>query len=160
MKEGPLMMVPPEQIIDSASDAANTSDLRFVSVPIAHRLQDAALRSLESLRAGWMSVKRRTVSATGELLRRMRHVIATEQGRHSAAHMAARPVHPPVPPPPMPVADTVELSASSSVVYEDPPTLPLPRIPAAERFPIVWDADPVGLYVVRYERERALGVAR
>ncbi|MFI1331318.1 hypothetical protein ACH4U7_14485 [Streptomyces sp. NPDC020845] len=29
-----------------------------------------------------------------------------------------------------------------------------------ERFPIVWDADPVGLYVVRYERERALGVAR
>ncbi|MEU5027162.1 hypothetical protein [Streptomyces milbemycinicus] len=71
--------------------------------------------------------------------------------------MAARPARTPVPPP-TPVA--IEPSAPSSVFYEDPPTLRLPRIPAAERFPIVWDADPVGLYVVQYERERALGVAR
>ncbi|MDT0549634.1 MULTISPECIES: hypothetical protein [unclassified Streptomyces] len=61
----------------------------------------------------------------------------------------------------MPVAtESSEPSAQSSVRYEDPPTLFLPRVPAAERFPILWDFDPVGLYVVQYERERALGVAR
>ena len=102
-------------------------------------------------------MKSYAVSATGGLLRRVRHVIATGRGRHGAVDAAARPVHTPVPPP-MPVA--VEPSAPSSVLYEDPPTLPLPRIPAAERFAIVWDVDPVGLYVVEYERERALGLRR
>ncbi|KAK1179887.1 hypothetical protein B7755_018115 [Streptomyces sp. NBS 14/10] len=83
-------------------------------------------------------------------------VSAAGQERRSAEHPAAHPVPTPVPtPPPRPVA-----TASTSVLYEDPPTLVLPRIPAAERFPIVWDADPVGLYVVEYERERALGMTR
>ncbi|ADI08425.1 hypothetical protein SBI_05305 [Streptomyces bingchenggensis BCW-1] len=132
------MAVPPEQISESVPDAASTSDLRLVPVRIAHRL-------------------RRAVNATRGLLRRVRQVIVTGRGRHSAVYMAARPAHTPVPPP-RPVA--IESPAPSSVFYEDPPTLRLPRIPAAERFPIVWDADPVGLYVVQYERERALGVAR
>lgn len=125
------MVVPPEQISESVSDV--------VSVRIAHRL-------------------RHTVNATRELLRRVRHVIATGgRGRRSTVHVAARPARTPVPPP-MPVA--TESPAPSSVLYEDPPTLPLPRIPAAERFPIVWDVDPVGLYVVEYEREQALGMTR
>ncbi|MGY0059279.1 hypothetical protein ACWY4P_22450 [Streptomyces sp. LZ34] len=84
-------------------------------------------------------------------------VSATGQRWHSAEYLADRPARTPVPPP-KPVA--AESFASSAVCYEDPPTLVLPRVPAAERFPIVWDADPVGLYVLRYERERALGVAR
>ncbi|GAA3648288.1 hypothetical protein GCM10022420_024090 [Streptomyces iranensis] len=44
--------------------------------------------------------------------------------------------------------------------HEDSPTLQLPRIPPAERYPIAWDADPVPLYVLRHERQRALGAAR
>ncbi|MFD8384808.1 hypothetical protein ACFV2X_40865 [Streptomyces sp. NPDC059679] len=125
------MVVPPERISESVPDV--------VSVRIALRL-------------------RRTLNATRELLRRVRHVIATGgRGRHSTVYVAARPAHTPVPPP-MPVA--TESPAPSSVLYEDPPTLPLPRIPAAERFPLVWDVDPVGLYVVEYERERALGMTR
>jgi hypothetical protein len=87
-------------------------------------------------------------------------VSATGRGRHSAAYLAAHPARTPVPPPPMPVAtESSAPSAPSSARYEDPPTLALPRVPAAERFPILWDFDPVGLYVLRYERERALGVA-
>lgn len=87
-------------------------------------------------------------------------VSAVGQERRSAEHPAAHPAPTPVPtPPPRPVA-TASSTPSSSVLYEDPPTLVLPRIPAAERFPIVWDADPVGLYVVQYERERALGMTR
>jgi hypothetical protein len=83
-------------------------------------------------------------------------VSAVGQERRSAEHPAAHPAPTPVPTPPSrPVA-----TASTSVLYEDPPTLVLPRIPAAERFPIVWDADPVGLYIVEYERERALGTTR
>lgn len=88
-------------------------------------------------------------------------VSATGRGRQSAEHPAAHPARTPVPPPPMPAAtESSAPSAPSSVRYEDPPTLVLPRVPAAERFPILWDFDPVGLYVVRYERERALGGTR
>jgi hypothetical protein len=145
------MVVPPEQISESASDATNTSDLRGVSVRIAHRLQDI-LRSLASLRAGWRSA--------GGLLRRVRHVMATGRGRHSAVNLAAPPAHTPVPPLPKTVAvESAAPSAPSLAFYEDPPTLRLPRIPAAERFPILWDFDPVGPYVLRREQERALEVA-
>lgn len=42
----------------------------------------------------------------------------------------------------------------------DSPTLQLPRIPAGDRSPIAWDTDPVPLYVLRYERQRALRVSR
>jgi len=49
---------------------------------------------------------------------------------------------------------------SVSVCYVDPPTLPLPRIPVADRFPIAWDTEPVPLYIVRYEQHRALEAAR
>ncbi|ADI09433.1 hypothetical protein SBI_06313 [Streptomyces bingchenggensis BCW-1] len=87
-------------------------------------------------------------------------VSATGRGRQSAEHPAAHPALTPVPPPKPVATESSAPSASSSVCYEDPPTLVLPRVPAAERFPILWDFDPVGLYVVRYERERALGVAR
>jgi hypothetical protein len=101
------------------------------------------------------------VSATGGLLRRMRHVMATGRGRHSAVNLAAPPARTPVPPPP-PMTVAVESAAPSApapAFYEDPPTLRLPRIPAAERFPILWDFDPVGPYVLRREQERALEVA-
>ncbi|MER7793886.1 hypothetical protein [Streptomyces sp. NPDC097640] len=85
----------------------------------------------------------------------------TGRGRHSAEYLAAHPARTPVPLPPMPVAtESSEPSATSSVRFEDPPTLVLPRVPAAERFPILWDFDPVGPYVLRYEQGRALGVAR
>ncbi|WP_281048124.1 hypothetical protein [Streptomyces himastatinicus] len=36
----------------------------------------------------------------------------------------------------------------------DPPTLPLPRLPVADRFPIAWDTEPVPLYIVRYDQQR------
>ncbi|NUS87754.1 MAG: hypothetical protein HOY75_34880 [Streptomyces sp.] len=89
-------------------------------------------------------------------------VSAVGRERQSAECLAAHPTRTPVPPlPPKPVATEFSApSAPSSILYEDPPTLVLPRIPAAERFPIVWDVDPVGLYVVEYERERALGMTR
>lgn len=34
------------------------------------------------------------------------------------------------------------------------------RIAAGERFPIVWDTDPVPLYVLRSEQQRAPGAVR
>ncbi len=43
---------------------------------------------------------------------------------------------------------------------EDSPTLQLPRVPTVERFPIAWDTDPVPLYVLRSEQQRALGAVR
>ncbi len=49
---------------------------------------------------------------------------------------------------------------SVSVRAVDPPTLPLPRIPVADRFPIAWDTEPVPLYIVRYEQHRALEATR
>lgn len=49
---------------------------------------------------------------------------------------------------------------SVSVCAVDPPTLPLPRIPVADRFPIAWDTEPVPLYIVRYEQRRALEATR
>ncbi|GDY54214.1 hypothetical protein SVIO_048370 [Streptomyces violaceusniger] len=46
------------------------------------------------------------------------------------------------------------------VCNADTPTLQLPRIPAEGRFPIAWDTDPVPLYVLRHERQRASGISR
>ncbi|EFL25432.1 hypothetical protein SSOG_05146 [Streptomyces himastatinicus ATCC 53653] len=43
---------------------------------------------------------------------------------------------------------------SVSVCAVDPPTLPLPRLPVADRFPIAWDTEPVPLYIVRYDQQR------
>lgn len=40
------------------------------------------------------------------------------------------------------------------------PTLRLPRVPVADRFPIAWGTEPVPLHIVRYERHRALEAAR
>ncbi|MBL1095313.1 hypothetical protein [Streptomyces coffeae] len=46
----------------------------------------------------------------------------------------------------------------AAVRRADPPTLPLPRLPVRERFPIVWDTDPVPLYILQHERRQTLGV--
>lgn len=48
----------------------------------------------------------------------------------------------------------------AAVCCADPPTLQLPRIPVGDRFPIAWDTEPVPLYIVRYEQQRAPGAAR
>ncbi|MFI0818451.1 hypothetical protein ACH4TX_18370 [Streptomyces sp. NPDC021098] len=63
---------------------------------------------------------------------------------------------------PTPASAAVAVPGPACVAtgIEDPPTLQLPRIPTAERFPIAWDTDPVPLYVVRYEQQRALGASR
>ncbi|MFD8384785.1 hypothetical protein ACFV2X_40745 [Streptomyces sp. NPDC059679] len=73
-------------------------------------------------------------------------------------HRAADTATPAPPHAVVPVPALTRVSASDRPA--DPPTLRLPRIPVGERFPIAWDTDPVGLYVVEYERQRALGAAR
>lgn len=57
---------------------------------------------------------------------------------------------------PVPALPRVPASGYSA----DPPTLHLPRIPLGERFPIAWDTEPVGAYVIQYERQRTLEAAR
>lgn len=64
---------------------------------------------------------------------------------------------PSAPAPTAPVPAPTRLPVS--FCYADPPTLSLPRIPVGERFPVAWDTDPVPLYIVRYEAQRALGAA-
>lgn len=54
----------------------------------------------------------------------------------------------------------VPVPACVATGIEDSPTLQLPRIPTAERFPIAWDTDPVPLYVLWYEQQRALEASR
>jgi hypothetical protein len=63
-------------------------------------------------------------------------------------------------PTPASAAVTVPVPACVATGVEDSPTLQLPRIPTAERFPIAWDTDPVPLYVLRYEQQRALEASR
>lgn len=63
-------------------------------------------------------------------------------------------------PTPARVAVPVPASTCAPVRIADSPTLQLPRIPAEDRFPIAWDTDPVPLYVLRHERQRALAVSR
>ncbi|MGY0061085.1 hypothetical protein ACWY4P_31845 [Streptomyces sp. LZ34] len=75
-------------------------------------------------------------------------------GRHRTAD-AATPA-PPRAAVPVPALTCVPASVCSA----DPPTLRLTRVPVGERFSIAGDTDPVGLYVLRYERERALGATR
>ncbi|MGW3569558.1 hypothetical protein ACWDSL_37820 [Streptomyces sp. NPDC000941] len=75
-------------------------------------------------------------------------------GRHRAADAATpAPPHAVVP---VPALTRVSASGCSAA----PPTRCLPRSPVGEWFPIAWDTDPVGLYVVEYERQRALGATR
>ncbi|NUS87073.1 MAG: hypothetical protein HOY75_31280 [Streptomyces sp.] len=76
-------------------------------------------------------------------------------GRHRAADTATpAPPHAVVP---VPALTCVSPSGCSA----DPPTRRrLPRSPVGEHFPIAWDTDPVGAYLIQYERQRALGAAR
>ncbi|GHJ27773.1 hypothetical protein TPA0910_22060 [Streptomyces hygroscopicus subsp. sporocinereus] len=61
---------------------------------------------------------------------------------------------------PAPAAVPLPAPACVPVCNADTPTLQLPRIAAGERFPIAWDTDPVPLYVLRHERQRASGISR
>lgn len=97
------------------------------------------------------------------LLRRMLHLISARPGKHSAAYLATDS------PGPTP-ASSAPLSTSQapaavpvhacSVLYVDPPTLRLPRVPADERDRVFWDTEPVPLYILLHEQERARGGRR
>lgn len=103
------------------------------------------------------------------LLRRLRQLVAPRPGRHSAAHLATgSPARPPLPttvrsppaaglasmPPPVPHTHPVSHQGGWAVVYRDPPTLRLPRIPAEDRAPIFWDTDPAPPYIPHFFRAR------
>ncbi|MEU5030103.1 hypothetical protein [Streptomyces milbemycinicus] len=88
------------------------------------------------------------------LLEWLLQLLLPAPGRHRAADTATSALPHAV----VPVPALTRVSASGCSA--DPPTLRLPRIPVGERFPIAWDTDPVGLYVLRYEQQRALGAAR
>ena len=66
----------------------------------------------------------------------------------------------PAPPSARTPAPAARPRLSVTVCAVDPPTLPLPRIPVADRFPIAWDTEPVPLYIGRYEQHRALEATR
>ncbi|MGY0057733.1 hypothetical protein ACWY4P_14435 [Streptomyces sp. LZ34] len=88
------------------------------------------------------------------LLEWLLQLLLPAPGRHRTADAATpAPPHAAVS---VPALTRVPVSGCSA----DPPALRLPRIPVGERFPIAWDTDPVGLYVLLYERQRALGATR
>jgi len=90
------------------------------------------------------------------LMGRLRRLIGAAPGRHSAAYLTASRSSPKAAPrgpvPPWPPTATRE---RSPVLYVDPPTLRLPRVPIEERHRIFWDMEPVPLYVLMHEEERA-----
>lgn len=90
-----------------------------------------------------MSARRPTTLA--RVLRPLRQLVTSRRGRHSAAYLATRPASIP---PPRSVPTTT--GKPWPVLYEDPPTLHLPRVPVDERFPIFWDTDPAPPYVPRF----------
>lgn len=91
------------------------------------------------------------MNISARIVERLRRLLLPASGRHRSVGVPAAAV-----PVPVPAPDCVPAAACDA----DPPTLQLPRIPVGERFPIPWDTDPVGAYVIQYERQRALEAAR
>ncbi len=109
-----------------------------------------------------------------QMLRLLSRLVGGRPGRHSATYLATDtpyPSHgfvPSIPenrpfltPPdkrslvPMPpVSYAMPSSRACSVVYVDPPTLRLPRVPVEDRVPVFWDTDPAPPYVPRHYRDR------
>ena len=109
------------------------------------------------------------------VLRRLRQLIVTSPGRHSAAYLATSAVdlspglmrsepeaNPPrmsstgvrlVPTPP-PASCLMRTPRAWFDVNADRPTLLIPRIPVEDRVPILWDTDPAPPYIPLFNPER------